>query len=134
MKTKFAVITALLSSLMLMNCSDDIESKSIKPQLNDIELIPSTCNAGDSVVVKLSFAKEGKYFYFYNQELTLSDSILVYRQQDGSHTSKLPEIKFAAPEKAGKYTVKFNSKISYTSGTSLFDVLEPVEATLTVTK
>ncbi len=113
-----------------MNCTDELESKSVKPSFEDISVIPSTCNPGDSVTVIVKYAKEGKYFYFYDQKVSLSDTISIFTCNE--HTTNLPNVRFKAPAKPGKYTVKFSSKISYTSGTTLFDVPDNAFGTLTV--
>lgn len=132
MKTKFIILSTLFAAFFCAACSDDMESKSVKPTFSNIEVTPNTCNPGETVSATVNYKDKGAYFYFYSQIITMDDSI-VYKSE--SHTTELPKnVKIIAPSKPGSHIVKYSSKVSYTSGTKLFDETESVQTTLNVVK
>lgn len=121
----------LVAAFAMVSCDDDIDGTGTLPTFNDLELSPSTCYPEDSVAITVTFQEKGKDYYFYEQNITCDDGRILYRNKN--HTSSLPtKVKFAAPSKPGRYTITFNSKISYTIGKVLFDVPQEAKATLLV--
>lgn len=132
MKKKTFIFSAVALLLALTACSDDMESKSVKPTFEKIEVNPNPCTPGETVTATVTYKDKGAYFYFYSQTITMDDSI-VYKKE--SHTTDLPkDVKIIAPKKTGNFTIKYKAKVSYTSGTKLFDETESVETTLKVIK
>lgn len=130
MKTKFIILSAISACLFAASCSDDMESKSVKPTFSGITVTPSTCNPGEEVKATVGYEKKGAYFYFYSQIITMDDSI-VYKNE--AHTTDLPtNVKIIAPKTPGNHVLQYSAKVSYTSGTKLFDETDKVKTTLTV--
>lgn len=130
MKTKFIILSAITACLFFTSCSDDMESKSVKPTFSGMTITPNSCYPGDEITATVNYNNKGAFFYFYSQVITLDDSI-VYKSE--AHTTDLPtNVKIIAPKHPGKHVLQYSAKVSYTSGTKLFDVTDDVKETFQV--
>ena len=88
------------------------------PEIESIELIPSTCHPGDTVLMKVHYSKETPGQNFYYIEYVVNLPCYSATKKDAVHGILLgnlePNIKCQAPEKAGTYRISFKGKVSFT--------------------
>lgn len=117
--------------MSLSGCSDYIESDSVVPVLKEITLTPNPCKPGEDVTATVSYAKEGRYFFYVEQYYTVNDKKYTLKKgqfpADGTLTYK-----FKAPNTSGSFEVLFSAMVSLTSGTTLYDMTNEVSKTLVV--
>ena len=103
--------------IFMIACSDE-DAISEAPEIASIELIPSTCHPGDTVIMKVHYnpSQPGSNFYFTEYKCNLE--CFTATKKDASKGILLgyaePTIKCKAPNKKGTYTITFQGTVSFT--------------------
>lgn len=116
MKKLFVMLLAM-TLIGFAACSDE-DAISEAPEIASIELIPSTCHPGDTVIMKVHYnpSQPGSNFYFTEYKCNLE--CFTATKKDASKGILLgyaePTIKCKAPNKKGTYTITFQGTVSFT--------------------
>ena len=113
------LLLMMMAAMMVcvVACKDE-DAIGEAPEIESIELIPSTCHPGDTVLMKVHFNPSQKGAYFYFIEYVIGNiKPLSATKKDPTRGILLgydePTIKCQAADSAGVYNVSFKGKISY---------------------